>query len=64
VPKQGYTRRQTQSKIAITFLLAMEKRLGIEIKHAGRGAEAFLGNAHVDGAYTDNRGRTHVIQVQ
>jgi hypothetical protein len=65
LPKRGYFFRQNQSKIAIIWLLAMEKKLGIKIQHVCRGNEAIIAGAGVDGYFEDQKtGKKFVFQVK
>jgi hypothetical protein len=62
IPKQGYRRVDTQSDIALQWLVWLEYSMQTEIQHAGRGREKILfGNVRVDG-YLEKDGEKIVYE--
>ncbi|KAF4529356.1 hypothetical protein B566_EDAN017368 [Ephemera danica] len=62
IPKQGYRRVDTQSVIALQWLVWIEHVHQNQIQHAGRGREKVLpGNIRVDG-FLEKNGEKHVFE--
>lgn len=60
IPQRGYRRLcDNQSRVALQWLIWVEKELGINIQHAGRGREAVLNGLKVDGFCADTN---HVFE--